>query len=77
MATDQPLVEINANGVFSKHVAIYNGEIKKRQIENGGNPPSWFQTEWLFAECYNYFKLHEIFYTRYGKLCVSTISNTY
>ncbi|XP_065216646.1 damage-control phosphatase ARMT1-like [Planococcus citri] len=63
MENDQPLVEINANGSFSKHAAIYNKEIKQRQQENEGKPPTWFQTDWLFAECYNYFKLHDIFYT--------------
>lgn len=60
---DQPLREVNTDGPFSEAAAIYNKEIKLREIENAGNPPTWFQTEWLFAECYSYFKLAEIFYT--------------
>lgn len=65
MQSDKPLEEIKANGKFSKEVNTYNKLLKEKQLENAGKPPTWFQTEWLFAECYTYFKLHEIFYIRY------------
>lgn len=64
MQSDKPLAEISANGKLSHEVSVYNNLIKQKTKENGGYPPTWFQTGWLFAECYLYFKLHEIFYLR-------------
>lgn len=64
MQTDKPLVELKPIDAFVEEVLVYNKEIRRKTAENNGNPPSWFQTEWLFAECYFYFKLHEIFSTR-------------
>ncbi|XP_065219748.1 damage-control phosphatase ARMT1-like [Planococcus citri] len=60
---DLPFDEINTKETFCEEAAItYNKEIQRRRVENAGNYPSWFQTEFLFAECYCYFKLNEIFH---------------
>ena len=64
MQTDKPLAELKPICGLAEEVFVYNKEIRRKTTENNGNPPSWFQTEWLFAECYFYFKLHEIFSTR-------------
>ncbi|XP_065219942.1 damage-control phosphatase ARMT1-like [Planococcus citri] len=63
MSNDHPFVELTTSGSLSEEAAIFNKGIQKRQLENSGNPASWFQAEWLFAECYCYFKLNEIFRT--------------
>lgn len=64
MQSDKALTECFANGKFSYEVNVYNKLLREKAEDNGGNAPTWFQTEWLFAECYHYFKLHEIFYLR-------------
>jgi len=64
MKSDHPITEIPLHDdVINKGAKIYNRLIEEKKRENGGKYPSWFQTEWLFAECYMYFKLHDIFST--------------
>ncbi|XKL66615.1 hypothetical protein PGB90_010035 [Kerria lacca] len=61
LQSDKPLTEFTANNVYTYETNAYNKMIQHYTNENKNNPPTWFQTDWLFAECYLYFKLHRIF----------------
>lgn len=65
MVTDGDILPVDSNsGLPPQTISVYNGMIEERKKDNNGNPPTWFQTEWLFAECYVYFKLHDILRSR-------------
>ncbi|KAK7603893.1 hypothetical protein V9T40_004166 [Parthenolecanium corni] len=64
MVSDGDLLPFNLNsGIFAQITSVYNKMIEQLKKSNNGSSPTWFQTEWLFAECYLYYRLHEIFYT--------------
>lgn len=47
---------------FGDDATIWNDYLS-RKIENN-NTVSWFQTEWLYAECYMYRRIKEAFLKR-------------
>ncbi|XP_039280604.1 damage-control phosphatase ARMT1 [Nilaparvata lugens] len=57
LQTDKPLTELSSLG--SDH-ELWNRIFREKSKEYS-RPPSWFQTEWLYAECYLYRRLHEAF----------------
>lgn len=64
VVTDGDILPVDLNsGIFPQTISVYNKMIEQYKKNNNGDPPTWFQTEWLFAECYLYYMLHEIFYT--------------
>lgn len=36
----------------------------EREREREGEKPRWFHTSWLYAECYMYRRIHEVFELR-------------
>jgi len=36
----------------------------QRDVDATGTPPSWFKTQWLYAECYCYRLIHDAFAQR-------------
>ncbi|RZF38494.1 hypothetical protein LSTR_LSTR006089 [Laodelphax striatellus] len=57
LMTDKPLTELSSLG--SDH-ELWNRILSDKTKEHS-RPPTWFQTEWLYAECYLYRRLHEAF----------------
>lgn len=65
VVTDGDILPFDFNsGLLPQTISVYNRMIEERKKNNNGNPPTWFQTEWMFGECYFYFKMREIFYSR-------------
>jgi Protein of unknown function DUF89. len=59
LQTNKPLLKIQSGGVGADH---YNQLIDEK-TKRDGEVPTWYYTEWLFAECYLYRRLREIFET--------------
>ena len=57
LQTNKPLTKIESGGEGADH---YNLLIDEK-TERDGEVPTWFYVEWLFAECYLYRRLREIF----------------
>ncbi|XP_066467396.1 damage-control phosphatase ARMT1 [Tiliqua scincoides] len=55
LQTDKPLIALNDN-LFD--TTLWNQHLEYHQsISN--EPPSWFQSPWLYTECYMYRRIHE------------------
>ncbi|KAL1457622.1 hypothetical protein WDU94_007830 [Cyamophila willieti] len=59
LQTNKPLTKIESGGEGAEH---YNHLIDEKTKLNG-EEPTWFYSEWLFAECYLYRRLRETFET--------------
>ncbi|KAI5742939.1 hypothetical protein M8J77_012880 [Diaphorina citri] len=59
LQTNKPFLKIASGGVGADH---YNQLIDEK-TKRDGEVPTWYYTEWLFAECYLYRRLREIFET--------------
>lgn len=57
LVTDKPVVPLTSNGV---DVLIWNKYLD-RYIETFGMNPAWYQSPWLYVECYLYRRIKEAF----------------
>lgn len=58
LLTNKPLTEISDCGEDCK---IWNDHFKKIKEAEGGSDCRWFDTAWLFAECYAYRRMLQAF----------------
>lgn len=62
MQTDQPLTDIaQINGVVDPVITGYNDQLKKLRLTHAEEGATWFSLPWLFAECYGYHRLNQIY----------------
>lgn len=55
MTTNKSFTDITSDRPDAK---IWNAELIKRSFPDG-TPPNWFESDWLYAECYFYRRLKE------------------
>ncbi|XP_033735592.1 damage-control phosphatase ARMT1-like [Pecten maximus] len=60
--TDKPVVPIKDG---RSDVCVWNDHLKEL-IANTGSPPSWFESPWLYVECYMYRRIQEA-----AELCIT------
>ena len=60
LETDKPLQILVDNKNDSK---LWNDRYQ-RDVDDTGAPPSWFNAQWLYAECYLYRYIHDAFVQR-------------
>ncbi len=51
LLTNKPLTEIDDGGA---DCSLWNDFLRRQRDREGGSDPRWFDTAWLFAECYAY-----------------------
>ena len=51
MLTNKPLSEISDGG---GDCAVWNAYLNQARVADEGTDPRWFETSWLYAECYAY-----------------------
>ncbi|XP_022083064.1 protein-glutamate O-methyltransferase-like [Acanthaster planci] len=57
LQTDKPVLPLESNeGADSQ---IWQRYLEEETQRNGGRPPSWFQSPWLYVECYMYRRIVE------------------
>lgn len=57
LQTDKPMIPLNDE---LPDTPIWNQYLEyQRNVSNGNGQPSWFQSPWLYVECYMYRRIHE------------------
>ena len=56
--TDKPVIPLEDSW---RDAPLWNTVLEEETEQNGGQPPSWFKSAWLYVECYFYRRVHETF----------------
>ena len=64
MQTDKPVVALT--DTERDDLAIWNKYLEEETFKNRGESPSWFQSAWLYVECYMYRRIMEAIHLRYA-----------
>uniref|UniRef100_A0A7M4G340 Sugar phosphate phosphatase n=1 Tax=Crocodylus porosus TaxID=8502 RepID=A0A7M4G340_CROPO len=63
LQTDKPMIPLSDE---LPDTPIWNQYLEyQRNVSNGNGQPSWFQSPWLYVECYMYRRIHEALIHKY------------